>query len=338
MDRKNSQNICIVATVHALLLFLFNTEEDEIKRTFFVFDENMPKGIGRNLVSLYRVKPSRWSNDWISWVHYRKESREIKKRINRYNKIYAQDHRPVSIAFIQDNNYTFIEDAPEICSNFYKSDLGLKRLGERDSIFVKIKRFLWGGLYKKTFAHNNQAVELLLSKYDNASFLVGKKFNVLPINRCQWDSFTMSKQHLILDIYGIAKDFLNELKLQSDNILFLTQPIQECTNVTAEDQFFITKRILEHYDLKKILIKPHPRDSFDYSVFSDCRVMSANIPSEFISFADVKITRVVTMYSTAVYSFIGKVPVDWYGCGCCDKIIDAWGDVPAPEGVTLKDL
>ena len=49
----------------------------------------------------------------------------------------------------------------------------------------------------------------------------------------------------------------------------------------------------------------------------------------------INIGRVVTAFSTAVNPYIGKVPVDWYGCKVSPQIVKMIGEWSAPDGVNI---
>ena len=102
-------------------------------------------------------------------------------------------------------------------------------------------------------------------------------------------------------------------------------------------QHSIYKKIINNYNNTKIVIKSHPRDIYvEYEkLFPNSIVIRETFPSEFFKLMGINIGRVVTAFSTAVNPYIGKVPVDWYGCKVSPQIVKMIGEWSAPDGVNI---
>lgn len=100
------------------------------------------------------------------------------------------------------------------------------------------------------------------------------------------------------------KEELYKLKIDR-SILVLTQPLYADNLVSSElMQISIYRKIID--DNKKnyraIYIKPHPRDSIDYStIFENCTVIPKDIPIEVLNFDEaLYFDKVITITSTAL--------------------------------------
>lgn len=115
-------------------------------------------------------------------------------------------------------------------------------------------------------------------------------------------------------ILGFSGEMLSLLKKsfdEKDNItLLITQPFSEDKLITEKEKINIYKDIVkdienEAYQIGCLIIKPHPRETTDYSqVFKNAIIIPNSFPLEMIRFAcdkeNIGISLAVTVDSTAV--------------------------------------
>ena len=197
-----------------------------------------------------------------------------------------------------------------------------------------IFKLLLGDLYFGVFGRNSHAKGILLTKDDEIQYLKTKMKHFVPeISHNLWLSFSEWKKQFIIKTFNV--DILKISKIPTDCILLLTQPLTEF--ISKEEQISIYKKIINNYNNTKIVIKSHPRDIYvEYEkLFPNSIVIRETFPSEFFKLMGINIGRVVTAFSTAVNPYIGKVPVDWYGCKVSPQIVKMIGEWSAPDGVNI---
>lgn len=335
MKEQKKKRVCCVATVYAFLLYLIYHKYEEIKDTFFVFDPLFPEDIANNVDCCCQIKRGAASSWYKEILYYKKNIKEFLPRLDKNTEIFAQDHTSFAIIFLSSNQYTFIEDSPCICKEYYKSPDGLRCRNMRKTVKGIVGSVIFGPLYLRGMADNKQATSLLLTADDDSEFLKGKQRLFIPkLNEELWNSFTDDKKRYILDVFGFGQDI--EEVSKGDSVLLLTDPLAESSSVNVKEQIRIYKEIMSHYDESKIIIKTHPRDHyFDYRhYFPQSRVIDKPFPSELFMLLNLPFKKVVTAFSSAVYPFIGKIPVDWYGM-MNDELEKEVGCYTAPEGVNI---
>ncbi len=74
------------------------------------------------------------------------------------------------------------------------------------------------------------------------------------------------------------------------------------------------KEILSNYDMKQIIIKPHPADPVQYEkVFPECYTLSKVFPVQMLEWLDITPNKVILFKgSSCERLFIGKCEVDIY--------------------------
>lgn len=113
----------------------------------------------------------------------------------------------------------------------------------------------------------------------------------------------------ILDIYLEDPDVFHE-----ENIaLIMTVPLSDSEkDISEEKQIRIYRDLIEQYKDYNVIIKPHPRDSSDYSSITKARTINRYFPSELIRFLDNgNISKYVALISTSVMGY-PKEKVVWY--------------------------
>ncbi len=117
-------------------------------------------------------------------------------------------------------------------------------------------------------------------------------------------------KNVVIDI------FLNDERIfKSDRIaLVLTYCFYTDGKIDSEEkQVELYKRVCDYYRNKGLIpvIKPHPRDSVDYSCLN-CQLLSKNFPAELIEYLDEnKIIKYFSIYSSAIHRF-DKIKVDYF--------------------------
>lgn len=125
-----------------------------------------------------------------------------------------------------------------------------------------------------------------------------------------WLAQDVENQTKIADIFGVSKSDLNNLK--NREIILITQPLSEDGIVCEEDKIRLYRNIASHYDLNKLIIKPHPREITNWkTIFPNVPIITSQVPAELLSDI-VKIQKVATFFLTAAFGMTEEKYVDIY--------------------------
>lgn len=118
-----------------------------------------------------------------------------------------------------------------------------------------------------------------------------------------WSNKSEKEQKNILDIYSISQDIVEQLINSKRNILLLTQCYSENNTMTETEKIKLYRDMIKDYDEEKIIIKTHPREVTDYTLyFPSALVIQEPFPVQLLFFLGFKIDKVIARSSTALYS------------------------------------
>lgn len=106
----------------------------------------------------------------------------------------------------------------------------------------------------------------------------------------------------ILDVFQFEENDLELMK--ACDTLLLTQPFNEYSSIfTESDKIEVYRRLLAGQDESKVLIKVHPYEKTDYSVyFPSAQIIHTPCPLELLLLQEITLHKVITVNSTAVFS------------------------------------
>ena len=123
-------------------------------------------------------------------------------------------------------------------------------------------------------------------------------------------SIDEDNKNKILKIFNA--DEIMKLNIQKTDILLLTEPFTEGFELTIEEEIEIYKKMISKYDYNRIVIKPHPRETKDYSeYFPDIRVITTKFPLELFDLMGIEFQKILTIHSSAALNF-KDVEVEFY--------------------------
>lgn len=139
----------------------------------------------------------------------------------------------------------------------------------------------------------------------------GVKLNLFELFSSMERSDCMDVFKYILGFSAEVINLLSSTLVKKNNVtLLITQPFSEDKLITEDEKIGIYKRIIEDIEKKTqrigcLIIKPHPRETTDYSrVFKTGVIIPNSFPLEMIRFAcnkdEIKIALAVTVDSTAI--------------------------------------
>lgn len=134
-----------------------------------------------------------------------------------------------------------------------------------------------------------------------------------------WQQKKPTEKKRILDVFQFEENDLELMK--ACDTLLLTQPFSEYSFVfTESDKIEVYRRLLAGQDESKVLIKVHPYEKTDYSVyFPSAQIIHTPCPLELLLLQEITLHKVITVNSTAVFSLGDRI----------EKVISGYDVTPA---------
>lgn len=321
------RNTCLVDTPFALALYLLRMPLNEILRTKFITGGSIDKSITDLLPNKCISFPSySIRDDWRQLLRLRLQKVLLFPSIY-WSHLYAQDHLFISAQIIGRKRYTLIADAPNGYVAWEKCAYPPFNRPQGISLKQKIKIWLaFGGtMYNHKFGTNRQCVNRwVTSKEDMASSYIRQKNHEYIDAQQLWEQSEENKQKFILHIFGI-----NDAELQlwkEAETLILTQPFREDCGLTDEEYIRIYKPCIQGHS--NVIIKPHPRDKFDFDkYFPDVPVMRTLAPMQILNYIGINPRKAVTVCSTSISAMPDTVEKIMIGSKVNQKIFNTYGDI-----------
>lgn len=337
---KCFNRVCYVSTLYALLLYLLNTEDDNLDDTLYILDPSFPKGYENRLkysVRVPNIKIKSRIDIWKDWLAYKLFFALKLPPISKDAQFYIQDHKYPAKILCRNTEYTLIEDSPGVCSRYFENSYGERMLKSRKKWNYHILKWLYGPLYGYHFGCSNLCTALLFTTDDNHPNLDGKKRVIIPkIDNTLWNSLSEFKRRRILEIYDLTPDDLDAICRKK--YLLLTDPVWP-DDAPYDEHDRIFHKLLQNYPIDEVVIKTHPRDlHYPYEKeFPGISVFRKAIPMEIFKLIGVKFSTIITLFSTAVSQFEG-VDIDWYGTEVSEYCFKHYGHIEPPVKVNEKKI
>ena len=318
------KRVCIVDSIYALLLYFLISTEKEIKNTFYFTGTGVPESIRKNLPNQHSFKkqPTLLKRLFfkLNLIFFSRFRWSFLKSA----KIFGQDHIPFFSTLVKNRNYTLLEDAPLVFSNFPNSLIDKQNRKLRMSWTIKIVNLLYGKIFATSFGQNSQCENIILTKEEDLKYLPNKKTMLIDLQNI-WQASSKSKQELIFKIFNI--DLSAPIFTTKKNIIILTQPFYvDVPNFSEQEQIKLYKEIVERYNKSEVVIKAHPRDKINYNkYFPDVEIFDKPIPMQLLSILGVRFEKAVTVFSSSVLDFPYKIEVEKIGMSCRKKIENHFG-------------
>lgn len=326
---RTYKNTCMVGTSYALSVYLLKMELPEIMNTFFICGSNVHSSLVERLPHAYQIKnSSRLDGDILGL---------LKLFLKKYicwpfmfsTNLYAQDHAIYFSEIIGGQKYTFIPDGPGVFHMIDKIN-GLKpyAYGEnKKGLLRKLKYFLLkrptSGKYWGT---NDYCVDRWITSADDISspYMSGRKYTLLDYAE-MWRNSDEVKKEFIKNVYAVDSAIMD--MLVSADVMVFTQPFMTDCEISAEDQYSIYNNAIRDYEGKKILIKPHPRDKFDYDkFFPQCKVLHSFAPQQLLNAIGCSPEVVITVCSTAISEMPESTKKIYLGTKVHPAVYEVYGD------------
>jgi hypothetical protein len=235
---------------------------------------------------------------------------------------FVQDHLSFSDYIISNSSYALLEDGPYCFQAFVPQF----RTPSKNILF----RLLTDKKKQRSFGNNKQCNKIVITEDDEIlPYMKDKEIITVSLSSL-WEKSSITKKQLILDIFNVTDNDIEMIKSR-ENILF-TQPFVEDHIITAEERCRIYSQIVGNYDRSTLLIKKHPRETFDYkTLFPDIPVFEKPIPMHLFNLLGLRFEKAITVFSSAVASFDYDIEIDWYGTEISEALINKFGIQRCPK-------
>lgn len=328
MKVEDVTHVCIAPNFFPLLQYLLLMSEDVIlHHTYYFIVDSMPPSIKTNIpCSTYLFGKASLLNE------IRKRFQKLIFRFIKYwqfpflkkANLFAYD-LPYLNLLIGKRNYRLLSDAPNwLTLNMQEHSAEYKRqLQKTSSLKGKIQKLVFGNLFINYYGNNKQCNVVYLTEENTSPILTGKQIIINPLQEL-WMGASYAKQEFIKKLFDISNDDIK--LLNSRPIIFFSQPLMGDCHLTEAEWIQINKMIFNHYDHNKLLIKTHPRDTFNYKKhFPNIEIYNKIVNAQLLSLVGVTPEKIATICSTAIEAFPESIECDYYGTGVHPKIMNYLG-------------
>jgi hypothetical protein len=215
----------------------------------------------------------------------------------------------VSPGLIGRRKINLIEDGPT------------KYIPHRQANFLFLRKLLCGPLagYNR-FGDNPYCKRMIITCCKESGVERDRKETELINIYALWNISSQEKQDKILFLFSLTTDDVHSLK--GKDIILLTQWFSEDEFLTEREKIEMYRIMIKDIDKSKLVIKPHPRESTDYTrFFLDVFVFTKKVPLQLLDMIGVRFKTAYTVSSSAVSSFPYEVEKKCSGYGIHPKLL-----------------
>ena len=301
-----------------IFLLLSNLETDEIIYISFLNKkEKLEKLLGEKIfINEKKMK--------ASILERKKYIKEIRKKlmplIEGINKekisMYGLDHYALAMRLFYKEKMYVIEEGT-FNYTFVPESIKKKKKKFIKSFFIeeRKKNLGYGEKVKKIYLTENLCKEIPKG--------LEKKAEIINLKEL-WNKKSEEEKKIILNVFDFNPEILK--KVNENTVMLFTQPLSEDNVITEEEKIELYSKILKKYENQSVIIKPHPREKTDYSIyFSNCYVMKEKYPIEILELVGINIKKVITIFSSAAFGLGKDVEIDFYGTEIHPKLFERFG-------------
>jgi hypothetical protein len=320
-NRIKINRVCIIDSSYSLFLYFLISTEQEIDSTFYFVSDGIPKEVRCNLKNIFYFNTKSYLNanrikKRIILVLLRLFSR-IRWPFLMKSELYGHDHLFFSSSLIGWKKITVIEDGT---SNYVFNS-------KRDKVkYPFLKKLLYGPVslinLSNRFGHNIFCSKLILTGFKKIDFKIQKNIQIISTYELWQES--SKKQEKILTIFSLTTEDINDI--QTKEYILFTQCLSEDNIMTESEKINIYKEMIKDIDGDKLVIKPHPRETTDYTLyFPNSYVFTKKIPIQLLDMVGVRFKKSYTVCSTAALTFPYEIEKVFLGSEINPKIVEIYG-------------
>lgn len=310
-----------------IFLLLADLERDDITYVTYEGKEKRLEGLKGEKIVLKNSKMNA-KNPIFNRFKMSKYICEIRKEMGAYLKdiengraeLYGMDNLELGRRVFYQERINVIEEGTLNYMPYKAAPKGMKEKIQR------VITFIYGlDERKKVMGYGDKVDKVYLTDSLCESIPQGLEEKAEVINLKElWENKSEEEKRIIKNVFGFNDEILDKVK--GESVMLFTQPMSEDGILSEERKIEIYSKVLEKYSNKSVIIKAHPREKTDYSkIFPRCYVMKEKYPVELLAVMGIKLERVVTLFSTAVFGFEKDVKIDFYGTEIDKKLFERFG-------------
>lgn len=311
---KVKDNVCVTSSNYSLFLYLI-IKNIPIKESFFIFD----KGININLENLNYIFPKekKYNNHLMKILGKYWENQKARlyfKKIGLENAIiYGSDHIIYNRYFKKYHDIFLIEDGT---ANYI-----MDNNNNNKSLSKKIReRILW---MSPSWGLSPRVKKIYLTGLGEIPHSIKDKVEIINI-KDYWEKCDIKEE--IKKLFYLDKKEEDLLKNKKE--ILLTQPLSEDGLLLEEEKIELYRKILKNYKKENIIIKKHPREKTDYQkYFPDYNILDTSAPLQLLELLEIKINRLITIFSTGIFTSNKEIIIDFYGTEVHEKLYKIYGSL-----------
>lgn len=316
-------HVCIAPTLYPLLQYILLMDDDIVfHHTYYFLNELIPQKAREQLPNTYLNYFGKKFKEQL-----RRRWMKLKLRFFKYidypflktAEIFANDI-PYGSLCIGNRPYNLQPDAPNCLTlnSQYHSAEYIRMQKKADSFWGHLQRFVLGDIFVHYFGYNSQCKAIYMTEENTSPVLEGKKVYVQSLPS-MWNKASEKKKLFIMGLFNITSNDITFLNSRPN--LFFSQPIMKDCGLTETEYIDVLNKIFQNYPKNSIIIKTHPRDSFDYAQhFPDTIVFTKPISSQLLNLIGVTPQKIITINSTAIEGFPETITCDYYGTHVHSKL------------------
>ena len=323
MLQADITHVCIAPGLFPLLQYLLVMDDDvAFNHTYYFVCEIIPEEMREQLPCSCFDYYGKSLTQKI-----RRRCDKIKLRLCKYleypflrnAELFAYDIPYLSLC-IGERPYSLLSDAPNWLNLHMQPTSEVYRLQQQkaSSLVGRIQRWFYGDLFVHHFGNNMQCRAVYLTEENSSPIMEGKQVFVQSLDTL-YNKSSEKKRQFIKKLFNIQEEDIALLNQYSN--LFFSQPLLKDCGLTEDEYVKILQKIFKNYPEGSIIIKTHPRDTFDYKkFFPKVVVFSKSINSQLLYLMGVRPQRIITVSSTAIEGFPEAIECDYYGNSIHPKI------------------
>lgn len=308
-----------------IFLLLVNLSKDKIVFITFFQKNGLKKLKGEKiLIDFEKIE----CNIIKRSLYIRKKRIELKNLLkeikNKKAELYGLDHQFLGKRLFFNEEIKVIEEGTinHLDYKKFKHKGFIQNL--KKIIFKILKNF---GISERVeeLGYDKSIKKIYLTKnlYKKSPKELEKKIEVIDLKEL-WNQKTEEEQKYILDVFNFDYNILK--KINKDTIMLFTQPLSEDGVISEERKIEIYSKIINKNLGSSIIIKPHPREITDYKkYFPNCYIMEEKYPVEILELVGIKIKKVITLFSSAVFGFGNDTQIQFYGTEVDEELYNRFG-------------
>lgn len=317
-------------TKYVLILSLIINRNN--RNTIYFIDEELKEELNLSKYKVIWLKNLKKSNYLLEKYKKWQYNNKLLKGIAEIDELYLQDHIKFSQFFL--NNFNgkaiLLEDGTINYNEKILSEEKNKKLKK-----IKINHFMKKVIVEKIkkeyrrFGLSEKIQEIYLTGLLPIPDLIKNKVKIINISD-EWEKLSKKDKEEILGVFKISSKSFENLKVEKNKVLLLTQPLSEDKIITEKEKIDIYREILLKENGKNIYIKAHPREKTNYKeVFKEfnINIIENSFPIEICLLLDIKFEKVITLFSTGALSFKGKSEVEFIGTEKYPKLYEKFGKI-----------